>query len=346
MAHKIDHSTGQPAFIAYQAPGWHNLGKTFQQDITVENALYDAKLAFKVSKAANIHRIGTIETLSTRSFFLYREDTKGILAEHVGKNYTVYQNDQALAVVDEMLKTGKVKIETAGAVDNGRRVFVLLKLQNPIVVNGNDEILQYVLLANGHDGKLTIIAMPTNIRVVCWNTLSAALAGAQAEHKIRHTAKADERVKEAFKIMGLLEESTKANTAAYNAMTYNSLTQQEFFNYIGNIFMDAEDINELQKGNKDALTAQKKTIISGVLQYAENGPGQKLALGNNLNMWYAYNAVTGYITSDQYKNADARFNSLLFGDASKKIRLAGELALAPHEIRPLKATASSTVNLN
>src|SRR5882762_8472422 len=113
MAHKIDQSTGQAAFIAYQAPGWHGLGMTFTKDITVENALVDAKLAFKVLKASNIHRIGDMEIISKSSFFTYRTDTNAILGDKLGKNYTVYQNDTALAVVDEMLKTGKVKIETA-----------------------------------------------------------------------------------------------------------------------------------------------------------------------------------------------------------------------------------------
>lgn len=344
--HKIDQTTGQAAFIAYQAPGWHGLGMTFTKDITVENALVDAKLAFKVMKEANIHRIGDIEIVSKSSFFTYRTDTNAILGDKLGKNYTVYQNDTALAVVDEMLKTGKVKIETAGSVDEGRRVFVLLKLDSPIVVNGKDEVIQYVLLANGHDGTLSITAMPTNVRVVCWNTLSAALAGAKPHHKIRHTTNAAARVEEAFKIMGLLEDSTKKNSAAYNAMSNTSITKQEFFDYIGNVFLDGEDIAELQKGNRDAMSSQKKKIISGVLEYAEVGPGQSLALGNELNMWYAYNAATGFITSDKYKNADTRFNDLMFGEASKMIKSAGDLALTPHNIRPLRASAGAGLNFN
>lgn len=351
MAHKIDQQKGQSAFISYQKPAWHGLGKVFSQEITIEQALNESGLDFQVIKSPNVHRIiapdavdaggKTIEIVSNSSFFTYRTDTNAILGDRLGNKYTVYQNLDALSVVDEMLKLGKVKIETAGSVDDGRRVFVCLKLDNPIVVGSNDPVDQYVLLANGHDGSLAITAMPTNVRVVCWNTLSAALGAAKPQHKIRHTANSADKVKEAFKIMGLLEDNSKHNSAAYNAMKHNTLLKSEFFDYIGNIFFDAEEIASLQKGDKDALTPQKKTVIADVLQFAETGIGQREALGDGMhNMWYAYNAVTGYLTSKPYRSPDDRFDSLILGDSAKKIALAGELALKPHNVRPLKATGS------
>lgn len=347
MAHKLDYSKGKPAFISFQKEAWHGLGKIFTEDITVDNALRDAGLDFHVEKAPNIHRIGTMDEISTSSFFTYRTDTNGILGTRLGPDYTVYQNTDALAVVDDLIKTGKVKIETAGSVDDGRRVFVCLRFSEPLTVGGSKDVVdQYVLLANAHDGSLAITAMPTNVRVVCWNTLSAALSGAKANHKIRHTANAKARVEEAFRIMGLLEENSKMNGAAYNAMKANTLTKQEFFDYIGNIFIDGDDIKKLQAGDKDALSTRTKNVLGEVANYSETGPGQSLALGNGFNMWYGYNAVTGYLTSKQYKSADDRFNSLLFGDAANKIKLAGELALKPHNIQPLRASAGSGLNLN
>lgn len=269
-----------------------------------------------------------------------------MLGSRLGKGYTVYQNMDALNVVDDLLKTGKVAIETVGAVDEGRKVFTCLKLNTPIRVDGKDVVEQYVLLANAHDGSLAITAMPTNIRVVCNNTLSAALSGAKASHKIRHTTNAADRVKEAFQIMGLLEDNSKANAAAYNAMKCNSLTKQEFFDYIGNIFMDTAEIADLQKGNKEAISTRKQNMIGEVLNFAETGVGQREALGDSLNMWYAYNAVTGYLTSKPYKSADDRFESLLLGDSATKIKEAGELALRPHNIRPLSKTATAGLSFN
>lgn len=347
MAHRIDHSKGKAAFISYQAPAWHGLGKVFNQEISIEEALKESGLDFHVDKLPNIHRLGNgLDIVSDSSFFTVRTDVQKVLGTRLGPDYTVYQNLQALDIVDELLKTKKVIIETVGAIDDGRKVFTCLKLNDPIVVDGSDEVLQYLLLANSHDGSLAITAMPTNVRVVCNNTLSAALAGAKGAHKIRHTRNAADRVKEAFAIMGLLEDNSKANSAAYNAMKANSLTKQEFFDYIGNIFITTEEIGKLHQGDKDALSTNKKNTISKVFDYAETGVGQREALGNGLNMWYAYNAVTGFLTSDTYKSADARFNSLILGDSAKKISTAGELALQPHNIRPLKATSGAGLNFN
>lgn len=351
MAHKMDQSKGKVAFIAFQEPAWHGLGTVVQTAISAQDALEKGGLDFHVEKAPNIHRIGTTlvnrETVSKTSFFTYRTDTNAILGSRLGPDYTVWQNSQALAIVDELLKQGKLRIETAGAVDEGRRVFICMKFVEPIRVGGKDDIFQYLLIANGHDGTLAIAPIETNVRVVCNNTLGAALAGAEGMPRIRHTLNANDRVQDALKIMGILESNSLRNGAAYEAMKASKLTQQAFFDYIGNIFIDGEDIANLQKGNQDALSTRTKNTIAEVIEFAETGVGQREALGNGgLNMWYGYNAVTGYLTGKGYKSADHRFNSLILGDSARKIVTAGELALRPNDIRPLRATPGSGLILN
>jgi hypothetical protein len=59
MAQKIDQSKGKSAFISYQAPAWHGLGKVFNQEITIEQTLKESGLDFHVDKLPNIHRLGT-----------------------------------------------------------------------------------------------------------------------------------------------------------------------------------------------------------------------------------------------------------------------------------------------
>lgn len=349
MAHQLDFSKGTAAFVSYQQKAWHNLGVVFDRPLMIEDALKEGGLDFHVTKHPNIHRLPDgKEIVSDDSFFTMRNDTMGVLGSRLGKDYTVYQNLEALALVDEMVKTGKCSIETAGAINEGRKVFTCLKLHTPITVGGSDEVLQYVLLANSHDGSLSITAMATNVRVVCNNTLSAALSGAKVAHKIRHTTNAQDKVKEAFAILGILENNHKANEAAYNAMKCNVIQKNEFFDYIGNIFMTEAEIKDLQQGKSDALSTRKKNILEGVMQFAEMGVGQREALGNGkLNMWYAYNAVTGYLTGKKYSTADDRFNSLILGDGAAKVKQAGELALAPDRIKPIRATNSlSNIILN
>lgn len=348
MAHKLDFSKGTAAFVSYQKAAWHGLGEIMTDAISVQDALQRGGLDYQVVKEPNIHYLDNKFITSEDSFFTYRTDVNKVLGSRLGKDYTVYQNNDALSIVDNLLETGKCTIETAGAIDEGKKVFICLKLHSKIIVGGTDEVSEYVLLANSHDGSLAITAMPTNVRVVCNNTLSAALAGSKNAHKIRHTINAPDRVKEAFTIMGLLENNARASEAAYNAMKCNVINKNEFFDYIGNIFMTEAEITDLRKGNKDALSTRKKNILESVLNFAETGIGQREALSNGgLNMWYAYNAVTGYLTSKKYSNADDRFNSLILGDGAAKVKEAGELALAPHRIKPIKAQSSlSNIILN
>lgn len=347
MAHQIDHSKGKAAFISYQAPAWHKLGKVFNQEITIQQALNESGLDFHVDKLPNIHRLGNgQEIVSDSSFFTVRTDVQKVLGTRLGPDYTVYQNNEVFDIVDELLKSKKITIETVGAIDEGRKVFVCMKLHNPIIVNGNDEVFQYLLVTNSHDGSMAITVMFTNVRVVCANTLSAALAGAKGAYKIRHTRNAADRVTEALKIMGLVDDNTKASAAAYNAMKHNGISKEEFFDYIGNIFITPEEIADLQRGAKDVLSTRKKNTIGEVLKFAQTGIGQAEALGNSLNMWYAYNAVTGYLTSKKYESADDRFASLMLGDSAKKINAAGELALLPQNIRPLRASATKIAGMN
>ena len=267
----------------------------------------------------------------------------------MGKDYEVLQNIEAFNLVDEILQSGRATIETAGAIDEGKKAFICLKVDKSIIVGSEDEIKQYVLIANSHDGSLAITATPTNVRVVCNNTLTAALKGATGAIKIRHTSNAAFRLNEAAKVLKLIADNTQANTDNYNAMRKMQISKEQMFNYFGNIFCTMQEIKDLQAGKrtKEVLSTRKQNILSEVLYFAEKGQGQKMAMdGQNINMWSAYNAVTGYITRKKYNSASDRANSMLFGSAANTIADAGILALNPAKIQPMHKINLSGLNLN
>jgi hypothetical protein len=128
------------------------------------------------------------------------------------------------------------------------------------------------------------------------------------------------------------------------------ITKADLMNYFGNIFCTPSEISDLQNGKKatEVLSTRKQNILTDVSRFAANGIGQSAALNTNngLNMWYAYNAVTGYITRKKYSSVDDRANSMLFGSAASTIQEAGVLALAPDKIQPLHKVNLSGLNLN
>ena len=340
MAHKIDMTRNENGgFVSYQQPAWHKLGTVFNRAITVNDALNEGGLNFTVNKAPNIHRIPfNADIESTESFFTYRSDNNIILGSKLGKDYTVFQNSEALSFVQDILDKGTAQIETAGSIDQGKRVFICLKNSNQITVGSNDIVNSYVLITNSHDGTLAITAMPTNVRVVCNNTLQAAL-GSKGAIKIRHTINANYRVSEALKVLNLLNDSTQKSEDVYNTMHQNIISKNDLIDYIGNIFMSEEEIKMSQAGKKidEVLSTRKQNIITDVLGFANRGIGQAQALNNDkLNMWYAYNAVTGYLTGKKYGSDNDRMNSLMYGDSANKIQLATQLATAPDTIKTLK----------
>ncbi len=343
MAHLIDDSKGFNAYVGAQ-PAWHGLGQVLVNPISAIDALQQGGLDYEVLKLPNIHSIPhefdnsqDIFIVSDDSFFTFRTDVRKVLGTRLGRDYEVMQNIEALNIVDEILGTGAATIETAGAIDGGKKVFICLKVNKDIIVGGNDTIKQYVLLCNSHDGSLSITAMPTNVRVVCNNTLGAALrAGRKERIKIRHTANANERLREASKVLHLISENTEVNTENYEKMRATMISREEMWNYFGNLFLSEKEIKEIgekKRKPEDILGTKKKNIIEGVQKYAADGAGQTLAMrGGNYTMWSAYNAVTGYVSRKKFDTDDARANNMLFGSGAEVIEQAGVLALNKSKI--------------
>lgn len=351
MAHKIDNSKGFNAFVAYQQPAWHGLGEIFTEPLTTIQALQRGGLDYPVIKLPNIHILpNNEEVISEDSFFTCRTDVNKVLGSRLGKDYEVMQNVEALNVVDEILQSGRATIETAGAISDGKKVFICLRVNKDIIVTPDDVVKQYVLIANSHDGSMAITATPTNIRVVCNNTLSAALRGANGAIKIRHTVNANVRLQEAAKVLNLISRNTEVNAENYNRMKSTVISKADMMNYFGNIFCTPAEISDLQSGKKsgEVLSTRKQNILTDVLNFSNRGIGQAAALNgkDGLNMWFAYNAVTGYITGKKYSSKDDRANSMLFGSAAATIQDAGVLALTPEKIQPLHKMNLNGLNLN
>lgn len=66
-------------------------------------------------------------------------------------------------------------LETAGVLRGGRKIWTPARTGQSSTLKGNDVTNAYVLLATACDGKLATSAQFTSIRVVCNNTLAAAL---------------------------------------------------------------------------------------------------------------------------------------------------------------------------
>ena len=348
MAHLLDFQRGTAALVSLKNEAWHGLGVIVEDEMTVADALKLGNLDFEVAKLPNRHHLPTGEIItSDTSFFTYRTDTNFVLGDRLGKSYEVVQNAEALGVVDALVSDGGLVVETAGSLRDGCTVFMCLRMPEDIQVGGSDTVKQYLIIATGHDGNTPILAYFSNVRVVCNNTLQMSFRDATKKHSIRHTRSASDKLNEALRLMGLATKNQKIVAEQYNRMAEVKMQQNQFWNYVGNVFFSPAEIKELQSGKQASavISTRKQNVVNSVLNFASTGIGQKEA--NPGSAWWAYNSVTGYFTHlAKHDNAEARMESLLFGSAADTMEKALVLAASPEKIQPLQQVAAQSFNMN
>lgn len=111
-----------------------------------------------------------------KQLFIFRTDTEQVLGDKVGIDYQVVQNTEVFSFFNGIVGNATdIKYETAGCLYDGQIVFVTAKLPEFIRVGRDDLIEQYLMLTSSHDGTGSITITFTPVRVVCCNTLNAAL---------------------------------------------------------------------------------------------------------------------------------------------------------------------------
>ena len=111
----------------------------------------------------------------------------------VGPNILPHQNEDLEVFARALLEIGAtsdtpLEMEAAGSLMDGKRVWILFTIPGAFEIGG-DSFQRYVVVETSHDGRGATRAYVTYIRVVCWNTLSAAANAAANKFIIRHTGK-------------------------------------------------------------------------------------------------------------------------------------------------------------
>lgn len=114
----------------------------------------------------------------------------------VRDRYEPFQNKEAFVFFDDIVDRKEAFFETAGALGEGERVWVMAKMPDAIQVVRGDECQKYLLLSNTHTGQGSVIVKFTAIRVVCQNTLMLAMDDGQPAFRVRHSRLMTERLQE------------------------------------------------------------------------------------------------------------------------------------------------------
>lgn len=176
MAHMIDTTTGTAAMaFAGQTP-WHGLGQALTPDASIETWTNEAGLNYTVKESPVLFQTDAAtmpEEFKGRKV-LHRSDTGAALAV-VSDGYRVVQPSDVMGFFGKLVELGGFQMETAGVLSYGRRVWALAKVNEGADIVEGDTVRPYVLLGTSYDGTMATVAKFTSIRVVCNNTITAAL---------------------------------------------------------------------------------------------------------------------------------------------------------------------------
>jgi len=289
MAHAIledDHMVSAGGVLP-----WHGLGTVLPSEaLDASEALTYAHLDWEVEKIPVYAHLDTkdgygnpVVSKVPNSWATVRMDTQRALAV-VGDRFEVVQNRTAFDWMDTLLGDDGFHYHTAGSLWNGRVVWLLAKAPFEIAM-ADSRIDMYVLIRNSHDGNSAVIAAIVPIRVVCANTLAAALGSAQAMYKIRHTVNAEAKLGEAQRVLGLAQGAADMLEKRATAMLAKKLSRERFDGFLNQLVPMPED-----KDGKSATMAQNTQQEIADVYYGE--PTQADIVGT---AWGAFQAVTFYV---------------------------------------------------
>lgn len=333
MAHNLNFNkeTGKYSFFSVQQIAWHGLGQVVEEYSTSSQAIQHAGLDYEVIKTPlftcgnglSVTDEGEVTENNNipfpNHFATMRTDTKQVFGV-VGKDYQIVQNSDAFSFFDSIVGGGDgILYETAGALGQGERIFITAKLPGYIRVGSGDDITEkYLFLTTSHDGSGSITAAFTPIRVVCQNTLNAALGKMTNVVRIRHTANAQKRLSDAHKVMGLADTFGNQLEDIFNRWAKVSITDKQVKKLIQlALCPNKQTLNALKKGDEDGLSTLFKNTCDDAFAYAMASDTQQMETTKG-TVFGAYNAVTGYYQNIRsYKNDEDKLKSILLGGTAQ-----------------------------
>ena len=282
-------------FCVRETP-WHGLGTRVMEAPDSRDALIAAGLDWNVVQEP----IYTAENALINGYKANVRDSDRRVLGVVTDRYKVVQNQEAFAFTDELLGQG-VRYETAGSLQDGRKVWLLAHMPHEYIISG-ERISPYLLFSNTHDGSGAIKVALTPIRVVCNNTLNLALRTAQRSWSMIHTGDIKSKMKEAkdtlFKAERYMDELGKE----FEKLRMKKLSDQEVMDYIEILLPIEEGSTSQQIRNIKRLQEDMKVRYFDAPDLQDVGK----------NAYRFINAVSDFATHAKPLRQTAKYRETLF----------------------------------
>ena len=329
MAHELmtyKNAAGQTVncFAYHGDTPWHKLGQRVVGAMTSEQAVTEANLGWRVGLAPLFVQDQDRFEKVPETFAVRRDD--GFVLGTVGKRYQPIQNTEVFDFMDTLVEGGALRYHTAGAIRDGRKVFLLAKVtDDPLHVVPGDKIDQYVLAMNSHDGSGSMQVLFTTVRVVCQNTLNLAISNNSKFNKgavvhIKHMGKLETKKDTARKILGIAKERMSAFEKAARALAAVPMDPPSFRQFTTTLVPDGKN-----EGEQNKVWVTRQLLQDNF----ERGPGTEI-YGVKNTRWAALNAVTDMTTHSHGANTSAgtRFMTTMLNQGNDMAQRAYNMLLA------------------
>ena len=167
----------------------------------------------------------------------------------------------------------------------------------------------------------------TPVRIVCNNTLNAALKNHSNAVLIKHTANAEAKLKEAARIIAITENTGQILERMFSKWSKVRVSDAETKKLIRLAMApNVEVFKAVAENNKQfEFSTVFENVCGDVWDYAMSAPSQQMETTAG-TVFGAYNAITGYYQNvKNYKSDDSRLNSIMFGTGLDRTKKAFEI---------------------
>jgi phage/plasmid-like protein (TIGR03299 family) len=307
---------------------WHGLGTPVPKGATAEKMIRAAGLDWVVDLrpargAKEINKKGEFSRYEVVRMPRPATQETEVLLGIVSRRYHPFQNVEAFEFFDPIVGEKKAYFETAGALGEGKRIWVMAKMPGAMQIVSGDECLKYLLLSNTHSGDGSVIVKFTSVRVVCQNTLMLAMEDGQKAYRVRHSKKMQFKLEELGDFLAITQEVFLKAEECFRRLAKIEMVDDRLERYFEAVF----PLSAAQK--KNAKSSRRWEILKEVF----NGQPDLQLPGVRGTLWGAYNAITrfeDYKQPQHEEQPDQRLERTWFGGGAdtklKALEKAKELA--------------------
>lgn len=325
MSHDIHIINGQAqmAYLEQDGLPWHGLG----QPLKVGESLDEWRVAAGLDWEAERQGLFTFDAdgnmYKLERDVLVHSKTKGELG-YVTDVYKTVQPADILDAFRHIAGEAGYHLVTAGNLRYGRRIWALADCDDDFTIGKKDQVKRNLLLATSYDGSLATIVDLTSTRVVCQNTLAAAIGydGEGGMLRYGHSSEFDPTSIAADLKTHLAEQDKQWQQFKEKALALSNrkVDMKTAVEYFVKLFGNPDENGEV---DIESRNTQRK--LNNVIELYQGGLGQELA---GETAWGLVNTVTRWADHERNTRTEgSRLDSAFFGDGRDKKAQAWNAAL-------------------